>query len=119
MHLKVHLLILNQLTFNEKNVQRCTDRCTSGKLDDCLSVVLVQLEDGVDGLVEVAGDLEGEDGGGDVFARFDGVDGVAADADGIGQLLLGDVQDCPFYAHGILHSASSFLERQSIHLKTR
>ena len=105
MHFQVHLSILNQLTFNGKNVQRCTGRCTSGKLDDCLSVVLVQLEDAVDGLVEVTGDLEGEDGGGDVFARFDGVDGVAADADGIGQLLLGDVDNRPFY------------ERQSIPLK--
>lgn len=28
--------------------------------------------------MEVPGDLEGEDGGGDVLARFDGVDGVAA-----------------------------------------
>ena len=90
-----------------------------GLIDTNPSVLVVQGEDGVGGFAEVAGDLQRQDGGGDVSAGLDGVDGVAADADGVGQLLLGDVPDGSLDSNGVLHKACSFRECRSIILKTR
>ena len=82
-------------------------------------VVFVQLENGFDRFPEVAGNLQGQNGGGKVTARLDGDDGIAAHAYGVGQLLLGDVQDGPFYAHCVFHRDCSFFERKSIPLNNR
>ncbi len=66
-------------------------------------VGVFELEDGVGGFLEIAGYLEGEDGGGNVFAGLDGVDGLAADSDGFRKLLLGNVHYGSFDSYGIFH----------------
>lgn len=60
-------------------------------------------EELVDGLAEIGGHLEGKFGGGDELVVLDGVDGLAGDADGIGQFLLGDAEDGALHADVILH----------------
>lgn len=63
----------------------------------------IQGEDLIDRLAEVGGHLEGEFGGGDELVVFDGVDGLAGDADGVGQFLLRDAEAGPFDPDAILH----------------
>ena len=65
-------------------------------------------EEFVDGLAEIGGHLEGEFGGGDELVVFDGVDGLAGDADGIGQFLLGDAEDGALDTDVILHGWPPF-----------
>lgn len=69
-----------------------------------MSPVSVEGEDLIDGLAEVGGHFEGEFGGGDELVVLDGVDGLAGDADGIGQFLLGDAEAGALDPDVILHN---------------
>ena len=66
-------------------------------------VARFELENRLDRLAEQPRDLEGQQGRRDELARFDGVDGLAADSDGIGQLLLGHALDGARHPDVILH----------------
>ena len=61
---------------------------------------------GFGGFPEVSGNLECQDCGGNIPSSFDGIDGLPAHAYSGGQILLGDVFDCPFNFDSILHRAS-------------
>lgn len=80
------------------------------------SIILIQLKDGIGRLFKVFGNFQCQHRGRNVFAGLNGVDGVPAHADGIRQLLLGDVLDGSFYSDCVLHKAYCFLDFQSIHL---
>ena len=71
--------------------------------DRSTSPASIQGEDLIDRLAKVGGHLEGEFGGGDELVVFDGVDGLACDADGVGQFLLRDAEAGPFDPDAILH----------------
>lgn len=71
-----------------------------------MSVTLFQFEYGFGWFAEVSCDLQHQYGGGNVAARFDGIDSLPAHAHGRGKLLLGDVLYRPFNPDCILHKLS-------------
>jgi len=72
------------------------------------SVGVLEEEELFDGFVEKAGHLEGQDGGGDIFAQFNGVYSLASNADTLGQFALGKIHFGAGYFQFIFHSTVSF-----------
>jgi hypothetical protein len=70
---------------------------------NALSLPLLQLKDGLDGFAEVFGNFQYKHCRRNIASGLDGVDGLSAYANGVGQFLLGNVFDCPLYFDGILH----------------
>lgn len=71
-------------------------------------IAFVEFENNFDRLPENLCNLKYQHSGRHVFTRFDGVDGLSADADPFGQLLLGHPEACPLDPYTILHVDSLF-----------
>ena len=68
------------------------------------------MEDDFKRLLEVSGNLQSKHGRWHVSPGLDGDNGVAADADGFGQLLLSDVLDGSLYSDCVLHKGYCILD---------
>jgi len=63
-------------------------------------------EDSFDGEMEEVAEIEREGKGGVVVAAFEEADGLVVDAEGIGQVLAGEVAFCPKNAESVIQNVA-------------